>query len=402
MSSLKTILNIMKMELKYQFKKPFVYIFMFVLLGITIMDFGFLRRDPYDTKEKYENMLGHIQYEEFKDMNESDFYMRISGCSKEEYIESNEKTFTAAVYENKLSLDEKLELSKLKDDEGQFIKELKVLEKSGKVKFYGIMDFNEIKKLSKDEYNNVIYSIYDQLPLGNHFTQQLAIGVNTYEVNPTYEEVEQMLSVENMSEFIGIEYYSRLTFNACTLGIFLIIFTFMKDYKLNNNTNIYSSSVRGYEYILGKFLAITLFMIALLFLISFGYIIMVKGNFDNSSWKFYLKDFIKIFLMIPCVTIPFFNVCTILVIIVSKDTVIASLIMFLYTMTYEQLSYTFSGVNYVNMFKPIPRIAWDYGNFNKLESEILNHQYVYIILTIIIVLFAIYVWNRQRYKREGR
>lgn len=402
MSSLKTIINIMKMELKYQFKKPFVYIFMFVLLGITIMDFGFLRRDPYDTKEKYESMLGLIQYEEFKDMNESDFYMRISGCSKEEYIESNEKPFNAAVYENNLSLDEKLELSKLVDDEGQFIKELKVLEKSGKVKFYGIMDFNEIKKLSKDEYNNVIYSIYDQLPLGNHFTQQLAIGVNTYEVNPTYEEVEQMLSVENMSEFIGIEYYLRLTFNACTLGIFLIIFTFMKDYKLNNNTNIYSSSVRGYEYILGKFLAITLFMIALLFLISFGYIIMVKGNFDNSSWKFYLKDFIKIFLMIPCVTIPFFNVCTILVIIVSKDTVIASLIMFLYTMTYEQLSYTFSGVNYVNMFKPIPRIAWTYGNFTKLKPEILNHQYGYIILTIIIVLFAIYVWNRQRYKREGR
>lgn len=402
MSSLKTIINIMKMELKYQFKKPFVYIFMFVLLGITIMDFGFLRRDPYDTKEKYENMLGHIPYEEFKDMNESDFYMRISGCSKEEYIESNEKPFTAAVYENNLSLDEKLELSKLADDEGQFIKELKVLEKGGKVKFYGLMDFNDIKKLSEKEYNSVIYSIYEQVSGGNHFTQEKVIGINTYDVYPTYEEVDQMLREENMSEFLGVEYYLRLTSTACTLGIFLIIFTFIKDYKLNNNTNIYSSSVRGYEYILGKFLAITLFMLASLFLISFGYIIMVKGNFDNSSWKFYLKDFIKIFLMIPCVTIPFFNVCTILVIIVSKDTVIASLIMFLYTMTYEQLSYTFSGVNYVNMFKPIPRIAWTYGNFTKLEPEILIHQYIYIILTIVIILFTIYVWNRQRYKREVR
>lgn len=402
MSSLKTILNIMKMELKYQFKQPFVYIFMFVLLGITIMDFGFLRRDPYDTKEKYENMLGLIQYEEFKDMNESDFYMRISGCSKEEYIESNEKTFTAAVYENKLSLDEKLELSKLKDDEGQFIKELKVLEKSGKVKFYGIMDFNEIKKLSEKEYNSVIYSIYEQVSGGNHFTQEKVIGIDTYDVYPTYEEVDQMLREENMSEFLGVEYYLRLTSTACTLGIFLIIFTFIKDYKLNNNTNIYSSSVRGYEYILGKFLAITLFMLTSLFLISFGYILMVKGNFVNSSWKFYLEDFIKIFLMIPCVTISFFNVCTILVIIVSKDTVIASLIMFLYTMTYEQLSYTVSGVNYVNMFKPIPRIAWTYGNFTKLKPEILNHQYGYIILTIVIVLFTIYVWNRQRYKREVR
>ncbi|WP_419743356.1 hypothetical protein [Paraclostridium dentum] len=402
MSSLKTILNIMKMELKYQFKKPFVYIFMFVLLGITIMDFGFLRRDPYDTKEKYESMLGLIQYEEFKDMNESDFYMRISGCSKEEYIESNEKTFTAAVYENNLSLDEKLELSNLVDDEGPFIKELKVLEKSGKVKFYGIMDFNEIKKLSEKEYNSVIYSIYEQVSGGNHFTQEKVIGIDTYDVYPTYEEVDQMLREENMSEFLGVEYYLRLTSTACTLGIFLIIFTFMKDYKLNNNTNIYSSSVRGYEYILGKFLAITLFMLVSLFLISLVYILMVKGNFVNSSWKFYLKDFIKIFLMIPCVTIPFFNVCTILVTIVSKDTVIASLIMFLYTMTYEQLSYTFSGVNYVNMFKPIPRIAWTYGNFTKLEPEILIHQYGYIILTIVIILFTIYVWNRQRYKREVR
>lgn len=402
MSSLKTILNIMKIELKYQFKQPFVYIFMFVLLGITIMDFGFLRRDPYDTKEKYENILGHIPYEEFKDMNESDFYMRISGCSKEEYIESNENPFTAAVYENNLSLDEKLELSKLVDDEGQFIKELKILEKSGQVKFYGLMDFNDIKKLSKDEYNNVIYSIYEQFPSGSHFTQEKVIGINSYYVNPTYEEVENMLSEENMSEFMGVEYYSRLTFKACTLGIFLIIFTFMKDYKLNNNTNIYSSSVRGYEYILGKFLAITLFMLVSLFLISFGYILMVKGNFVNSSWKFYLKDFIKIFLMIPCVTIPFFNGCTILVTIVSKDTVIASMIMFLYTMTYEQLSYTINGVNYINILEPFPRLAWVYGNFAKLESKILNHQYVYIILTIIIVLLTIYVWNRQRYKREGR
>ena len=402
MSSLKTILNIMKMELKYQFKQPFVYIFIFVLLGIIIMDFGFLRREPYDTKEKYESMLGIIPYEEFKDMNESDFYMRISGCSKEEYIESNENTFTAAVYENKLSLDEKLELSKLVDDEGQFIKELKVLEKSGKVKFYGIMDFNDIKKLSEKEYNSVIYSIYEQVSAGNHFTQEKVIGIDTYDVHPTYEEVEQMLTEENMSEFMGVEYYSRLTFKACTLGIFLIIFTFIKDYKLNNNTNIYASSVRGYEYILGKFLAITLFMLVSLFLISFGYILMVKGNFVNSSWNFYLKDFIKIFLMIPCVTIPFFNICTILVTIVSKDTVIASMIMFLYTMTYEQLSYTINGVNYINIFEPFPRLAWVYGNFTKLEPEILKHQYIYIVLTLIIVLLTIYVWNRQRYKREAR
>lgn len=402
MSSLKTIINIMKIEFKYQFKQPFVYIYIFVLLGFTIMNFGFLRDEPYDTKEKYENMLGHIPYEEFKDMDESDFYMKISGSSKEEYIQWNEKPYTAVVYENNLTLDEKLELSKLKDDEKKFIQELKVLEDGGKVKFYGVLDFNDINKLSKDEYNSVIYSIYDLLSPGNHFTQEMTIGIDTYSINPTYEEVEKMLSNENMSEFLGIEYYQRLTITACTLGIFLIVFTFMKDYKLNNNTNIYSSSVKGYEYVLGKFLAITFFMLLSLFLISFGYILMIKSNFDNSSWNFYIKDFIKIFLILPCVTIPFLNICTILFTIISKDTVITSMIMFLYSMTYELLSYTANRENYVNMFKPFPRIEWEYGNFTKLEHQIFNHQYIYIILTIIIILFSIYVWNRQRYKREGR
>ncbi|WP_195941007.1 hypothetical protein [Romboutsia sp. 1001713B170131_170501_G6] len=402
MNSLKTIINIMKIEFKYQIKQPFIYIYIFVLLGFTIMDFGFLRNEPYDTKEKYENMLGNIPYEEFKDMDESDFYMKISGSSKEEYIQWNEKPYTAIVYENNLNLDEKLELSKLKDNQEQFIQELKTLEDSGKVKFYGVMDFNDIKKLSEEEYNSAIYSIYDQFSSGNHFTQEKVIGINTYNVNPTYEEVEKMLTKENMSEFIGIEYYLRLTNMACILGIFLIVFTFMKDYKLNNNTNIYSSSVKGYEYILGKFLAITLFMIVSLFLISFGYILMIKSTFKGTLWNFYLKDFIKIFLIIPCVTIPFFNICTILVTIISKDTVITSMIMFLYTMTYDGLNYTATGENYVNMFKPSPRIAWVYGNFTKLEHKIFNHQYIYITLTIIVILFSIYVWNRQRYKREGR
>lgn len=402
MSSLKTIMNVMKMEFRYQAKQPFMYIYVFVLLGFTIMNFGFLKNQPYDTKKEYENMLGHIPYEQFKDMEESDFYMRVSGLSREEYIEIYEKPFTSVVYENNLTLDEKLELSKFEDEEEKLIQELNKLQSANKVKFYGVLDFHGIKRLSEEEYDRTIYSIYDQLSPGNYFTQDMRIGIDTYSVNPTYEEVEKMLSEENMSEFLGIEYYQRLTMISCTLGIFFIVFTFMKDYKLNNTINIYSSSIKGYEYILGKFLFITIFMLTTLFIISFGYIALIKNNFDNYLWNFYLKDFIRIFLIVPCISIPFLNICAVLVTIISKDTVVTSMIVYIYILTYDYLNYTSVGENYISILKPIPRVSWSYGNFTRLESQVINHQYVYIIITIIVILASIFIWNRQRYKMEGR
>ena len=397
MSSFNIALSLFKEELKNIFKYPLTGVFV-LLLVIIIWDTSTqVFQKFYDTKEAYEKeFLGYITYEEFQSMSEEEFFKEYRVSKR-----INKGEPVARIYEDYMSNEERGQLFLLRTPFGRNKKfEDLYMEycKSNKIIDYGFMNYDQIKLLSKEQYEKICHSLYVPMCSKNflYFTNHRK---NYY---PTYKQAIELMKLENLSSIIAREYYYRIMINISIIGTLLTISYLIRDYKNNVITNIKSSKIKAYQYIVAKYLALTITILAIYFLLTMASVFIFKSQYNNLSWQFQVVDFIKYFILLPAVTLSFLNALAMLVTIMSKDLILSTSSMFYYIFIFGQSTKykdgTFDWI--IKTWKYFPRTVNRLGIMETHKSIMVRHQIIYLIIAICIIVLAMYIWQRDRTERS--
>ncbi|MCG8540226.1 MAG: ABC transporter permease subunit [Clostridia bacterium] len=397
MNSYSITLSLFKKELKNIFKYPFTYVFI-LLLAIIIWDTSTqVFQKFYETKEAYEeNLLGYITYEEFQSMSEEEFlkeYRINNRINKGEPI--------ARVYEDYMSNEERGKLFLLRPIIGTNKKFEDLYEeycRSNKIIDYGFMNYDEIKLLSKEQYEKICHSLY--VPRCSKNFIYFSNGILRY--YPTYEQAKELVRLENLSSVIAREYYFRIMQFSAIIGTLLIISYLVRDYKNNVITNIKSSNIRSYQYIVSKYLALTIVILSIYFILTMSTVFIFKSQYNNLSWQFQMVDFIKYFVLLPFVTQSFLNGLAMLITVISKDLIFSTAAMFYYIFIFGQSTKFADGTSewVIKNWKYFPRTVNRLGIMETQGNTMVVHQIGYFIVAICIVLLTIYIWQRNRIERS--
>ena len=401
MRSFNITLSLFKGELKNILKYPFTAVFV-LLLAITVWSTSTqVFQRFYETKDAYEKeYLGYISYEEFQSMSEEEFlkeYRMKAGYS----VSINKGESVARIYEDYMSNEQRGQLFLLYKPFGSNKKfEDLYIEycKSNKIIDYGFMNYDQIKLLSKDQYEKICHSLY--VPICSKNFLYFYNGRKAY--YPTYEQASELMELENLSSIIAREYYYRIMIDISIIATLLVISYLLRDYKNNLIINIKASKIKGYQYIFAKYLALTITILSIYFILTMSSVFIFKSQYNNLSWQFQVVDFVKYFILLPVVTLSFLNALAMIITIISKDLIFSTSAIFYYIFIFGQSTKYKDGTSewIIKVWKYFPRTVNRLGIMKTYGNTMVVHQIIYFIITVCILLLTMYIWQRNRTERS--
>lgn len=392
MKHIKTIILLSTNEIKRLNKGLFFYICIFFIILVVINTANQVFQKPYDTRDDYERKLGYVTYEELQDMNEQEFYNSIN---------IKDGNFPPIqVFEHNLSIDERAELNYAKlyqENNYKAIFEKFVSEK----KIFNIknLTFNEIRKLTREQYLEYQNSIF--VPLASKSLMYFyRVPSNNYMTNyPTYDQAKTLWEKENMSAFLTREYFFRLERYFSLVTALIIIVNMTKDYKNKVYKKIYSTQINSYEYIIAKGIVLSTYLLVIYFIISLiPYLIYIK-TISPVNWIFKSIDIFINFIIFIVPTEYFICGVAMFFSIFIKDWLFAISFSFYYIfLGGAKMTLLPSGLKtwVIFPYKYFPRIPFAIGCIEKYRSEIIYHNTLYIIITLLLFTASCLIWRKGR------
>ena len=352
---------------------------------------------PYDSQESYEKELGIIPYQEFQDITYEEFSQLMNY--------DDEQMKQIEVYESILSVDERAQLCFEKIfDEDKYKTSIKQYIDNRKIYNYKLVDFDDLKKMKKKEYECYQYSIYVPRNSGTllYFRE---IVSNDYEFNyPTYEEAEALWNQENITALISREYYARIQ-DAVMIGVLiLLVFFFIQEYSCGTIKMVCISNVKCTEYILTKYFAVIVSILFSFFVISVGVaetsILLVNRE---TVWIYELSDYINTFCLTIIPSTMFVSSLALLSAILFKDYIFSFVPILGYILASSARGLKLENgimVWRVEDLKYYPRLPFALGAMDYYREAVLQHQMLYSLLGISILIIAIVLWKYQRGKEK--
>lgn len=352
---------------------------------------------PYDSQASYEKELGMVSYQEFQNITYEEFSQLMNY--------DDEQMKQIEVYESILSVDERAQLCFEKMfDEDKYKTSIKQYIDNKKIYNYKLIRFDELKKMKKEEYECYQYSIYVPRNSGMllYFREILS---NDYPFNyPNYEEAEILWKQENMTALISREYYARMQDVVMICVLMLVVFFFVQEYSCGTIKMVCISDVKCVEYILTKYFAIVVSMLFSFFMISVGVaeVLILLVN-RETVWIYELSDFIYTFCLTIIPSTMFVSSLALLSAILFKDYIFSFVPIFSYILASSARGVILENgimVWRVEDLKYYPRLPFALGAMDYYREAVLQHQMLYLVLGISILIIAIVLWKYQRGKEK--
>lgn len=379
-------------EIKRLLKSPIFYVIIAILIFATLDAALELFQSPYDTREKYEERLGYVSYQDLRGYDEIAFLEKIGSPKKPDTL--------ITVFEHTLNLDERARLNDARQYHSeQYDNLFNEYVKQGKIDNIRELTFKQIQELPEIQYNKYKNSIFVPGACRNMSYFYRATS-NNYKTNyPTYEEAVKLWEQENMSAHISREYYFRLEFNFTFITAVLIILSLTSDYKYGTNKMIYTTKFKSAYYILMKTFSLGIFMIFVYFLVSIlpAYLFVLTVNAVN--WIYTIRDFIYTFLVFIVPTQLFICALSLCFSLLLKDWLFSTLLSF-YTifLSGTKMAKLPDGLTMwiIYPYKYFPRIPFALGAMQKYSEQIFYHNLLYYFIAIALIIIDIWIWDKQR------
>lgn len=387
-----TIIRLFVFESKRALKSLFTYVCIVMALFLSFSSASEVFVEPYDTEAAYYAKLGIPSYKELQEMSYEDF---------NNVVNNNFDSYgKLTLYKRNISMtDEAKYFTTLSDSKSEEAKEI-FQEYVNLGYYYDIINlsFEEIKELSEQEYSEYMFSInaYSN-QRANYFAQ--ATENNYIDNRPDYETSLILSSQENMSSLIARGYYARLIMLFSIIMVFAMIFSFVGDYKTRSIKSLRLTTISGFGYVIGKGLFLFLFWICILFVCSLIPVILFFSRLTATIWVYQISDFIYYWLLLLFPSLFFVSMLTITLTLLLKDFIFSAIVSFFYIFVGLNSTGTLydSGRQYVEelswlVFYPSTKYALGI-------TEVINiipHQVVYFLLSIILLVFSILLWEIHR------
>ncbi len=396
MEHIKTIVLLSASEIKRLNKELFFYICTLLLFLVVINTADQVFQEPYDTQEEYEKKLGYVKYDNLQEMNEEEFYKAIN----------KEKTDnpTIQVFEHNLSIDERAELNNaiLYHEENykqifdKFVEDKKIFNVKN-------LTFQEIKELSREQYLKYQNSIFVPVASKSLMYFYRAPGNNYMTNYPTYDQAKTLWEKENMSAFLTREYFFRLEGYFSIITALLIIFNMTKDYKNKVYKKIYSTQITSYEYIISKGVVLGTYLLIVYFIISLMPYLVYMRKISPVNWIYEYKDIFINFVLFIIPTEYFICSVAVFFSVAVRDWLFAIAFSFYYIfLSGAKMTMLPSGLKtwVIFPFKYFPRIPFALGSIKIYRNEIINHNILYIAITLLLFGLSCFSWRKGRFRED--
>lgn len=393
---MKTILFLGINDMRRILKMPLFYIITFPLVIFVFINFNQTFQEPYDTKEKYEEKLGYITYEELQQVKKSDFLEKIKINNREDE--------RVLVFEHTLSIDERAKLYfNMKYGGNNYENVFNEFVLEGKITNVNRLTFEEIKNLSSQEYEKYQNSIF--VPSAcKSLMYFYRTTTNNYTTNyPTYEEAERLCQKENMSLFVSREFFFRIEIYLSLFTSLIVVLNITRDYMSKVYRKINATQIKSYEYIIAKSIFISIFIISLYFLICFIPYILFIYNLETANWIYNVKDFITNFLIFIVPSQLFICSTSVLFSVILRDWLFSLALSFYYIFLSGSKMTTLPDGQQtwiIYPYKYFPRIPFALGSFEENFLQICKHNILYFLLIILLIIVGCIIWKKDRFRRN--
>ena len=368
-------------HLKKIFRDKVILIAIIILMAVSTFTYTGIYRDIDGTKESYEtNTLGYIDQVKLKDIDENDFYKKYNSY---ENIDNKD----IYIYKFRGTNEQRAELNEIKRKDNWYNSDLFKKYLDEKI-IYDFKIVNYQNLITLQDYEEYKDSIFVPSFSKNIFFKKMPY--NIYDHNyPLWEEIKTMESQDSISNMLSREYWSVLEYSLSLILGLVIIYTITKEYRNKTEFTVKTSNSSFLKYIFSK--TILIFFLFMIIAIVFSMLLqIIRGNkVDYGSFTFDQFDLMTNYLIFILPTEFFILTLSIFVSILCRDTITSICFMLFYIFLFSEGKLSEGYMNwYIKVYKYFPRINFglEYGNI--YFRNIVMHQIIYIIFSVLLILLS--------------